>query len=110
MNEEILQDAEVIAVVWGTPGGPDQTQEIDYQQGTGPHPAPRMEPLRFRRVTGGPGLSKEHKIVRILATWKTFEGIYPLYHYRVEDDTGLRFHLLFNARNVTWQAEPQPDD
>ena len=78
---EDFEEVEVVAVVWVKP-------PVSH----GSEPVPKVQPLRFsRRVRytspHRTSVLQEHRIERIVSTWKSFEGVYPLYHFGVEDDS-----------------------
>ncbi len=62
-----------------------------------------IKPVRFRYA------GKTHKITKILYTWVTREGSFPVHHFSVETKDGNRFEISLNSYTMNWafdSAEP----
>ena len=58
-----------------------------------------VRPVKFKYA------GRTHTIAKILYTWVTREGGYPVYHFSVLTDSDDRFHVELHTQQMDWQIE-----
>ena len=58
-----------------------------------------VKPVKFRYA------GRTHRVAKLLYTWVTREGGFPVHHFSVETEDGNRYTLVLNTYTMNWALE-----
>ena len=58
-----------------------------------------VRPVKFKYA------GRTHRVTKVLYTWVTREGSFPVHHFSVETEDGNRFDISLNTYTMNWMLE-----